>query len=81
MCTGIFAGLSAKAAEEMLSEGKTDITPYWRTLIEGGKLNGKFPGGAAPQAERLMAEGFDIYPGKGKQPPKVKDYEKYLVEA
>jgi hypothetical protein len=81
MCTGIFAGLSAKAAEEMLSEGKTEITPYWRALKEGGKLNEKFPGGAASQAERLIAEGFDIEPGKGKQPPKVKDYEKYLVEA
>ena len=81
MCTGIFAGLSAKAAEEMLSEGKTDITPWWRTLKEGGKLNDKFPGGAAGQAARLVAEGFIIEPGRGTQPPKVKHYEKYLVEA
>jgi len=47
---------------------------------EGGKLNEKFPGGAAAQAEHLLAEGHVIEPGKGKQPPKVREYERVLVE-
>ena len=79
MGTGIFVGISARAAEEDAAEGKEDITPYWRTVKAGGKLNEKFPGGAETQAERLTAEGHEIEPGRGKQPPTVKDYEKALV--
>ena len=79
MGTGIFVGIAARAAEEMTQEGKRDITPYWRTVKVGGKLNEKFPGGADAQAARLKKEGFTVEPGKGKQPPRVKDYEKYLV--
>ncbi|MGD9142816.1 MAG: hypothetical protein PVG61_03105 [Dehalococcoidia bacterium] len=56
------------------------MTPYWRTIKAGGKLNEKYPGGAETQAERLMAEGHEIEPGRGKQPPKVKDWESKLVE-
>ncbi len=80
MCAGIFAGIAARAAEEMLAAGQADVTPYWRTVKEGGKLNEKFPGGAAAQAERLLAEGFDIEAGRGKQPPRVRDYTRFLVE-
>ena len=43
-------------------------------------MNEKYPGGAETQAERLMAEGHEIEPGRGKQPPKVKDFESKLVE-
>ncbi len=32
------------------------------------------------QAARLREEGHAIEPGKGKRPPKVKDYEKHLVK-
>jgi hypothetical protein len=78
--TGIFVGIAARAAEEDIAEGKENITPYWRTIKAGGKLNEKFPGGAAAQAERLIAEGHEIEPGKGKQPPRVKDWESKLVE-
>jgi alkylated DNA nucleotide flippase Atl1 len=78
--TGIFVGIAARAAGEDAAEGKTDITPYWRTVKEGGKLNEKYPGGVAAQAERLMGEGHEIEPGRGKQPPRVKDYERVLVE-
>jgi hypothetical protein len=81
MCTGIFAGIAARAAEEMADAGKDEIMPYWRTLREGGKLNDKYPGGVATQAEHLLAEGYEIVEGRGKQPPKVKDFEKYLVDA
>jgi len=78
--TGIFAWIAAHAAEEAAAEGERDITPYWRTLKSGGALNEKYPGGVEGQAARLMAEGHIIEPGKGKNPPKVKDFEKNLVK-
>lgn len=81
MTTGMFASIAARAAEEAIAEGKDDITPYWRTLKSGGELNEKYPGGVEAQAARLRAEGYIIEPGSGKKPPKVKDYEKYLVTA
>jgi len=80
MGIGIFVGIAARAAEEMEEEGKKDITPYWRTLKEGGKLNEKYPGGIMAQAKHLEAEGFTVVPGKGKQPPHIAGYEKYLCE-
>jgi hypothetical protein len=43
--TGIFAWISAHAAEEDAAEGKKRITPYWRTLKSTGVLNAKYPGG------------------------------------
>jgi len=78
--TGIFAWVSAHAAEEAVAEGQQDITPYWRTLKAGGELNPKYPSGINAQAEHLREEGHTIEPGKGKKPPKVKDFEKALVE-
>lgn len=77
--TGIFAWIAAHAAEEMISEGKKRITPYWRTLKSDGALNEKYPGGVEAQSEKLKREGFVIERPKSKKPPKVKDYEKYLV--
>jgi alkylated DNA nucleotide flippase Atl1 len=79
MGCGIFINIAAHAAEEMAAEGRKDITPYWRTVKEGGKLNEKYPGGAISQAAKLEAEGMTIEAGRGKQPPHVKDYERYLV--
>ena len=78
--TGIFAWVAAHAAEEAATEGKEDITPYWRTLKTGGLLNEKYPGGVEAQSNRLMEEGHTIEPGRGKKPPKVKDWEGKLVE-
>ena len=78
--TGIFIGIAARAAEEAAAEGKEDITAYWRTLKSGGELNEKYPGGVEAQAAHLREEGHTIEPGKGKKPPKVKDFEKALVE-
>ncbi len=80
LTTGIFAWVAAHAAEEAAAEGKKNITPYWRTLKSRGELNEKFPGGAEAQAVRLREEGHTIEPGKGKKPPKVKDFEEALVE-
>lgn len=45
LTTGIFAWVAANAAEEDRLQGKKDITPYWRTLKNGGYLNEKYPGG------------------------------------
>ncbi len=78
--SGIFAWVAAHAAEEEAAEGKKDITPYWRTLKSGGELNPKYPGGVEAQAKHLEDEGHELILGKGKKPPKVKDFEKVLVE-
>ena len=78
--TGIFVNIAARAAEEAAAEGKRGITPYWRTLKSKGELNEKYPGGVEAQAAHLEEEGHTIEPGKGKKPPKVKDFERALVE-
>jgi hypothetical protein len=78
--SGIFAWTAAHAAEEDAADGKKNITPYWRTLKSTGELNEKYPGGIESQAKRLKEEGHVIEPGKGKKAPKVKDFEKKLVE-
>ena len=52
----------------------------WRVIKADGSLNEKFPGGVAAQAARLEKEGHTIEPGKDKKPPRVKDFEKSLVE-
>ena len=80
LTTGIFVNIAARAAEEAVAEGKQDITPYWRTLKSGGELNEKFPGGVEAQAAHLREEGHTIEPGKGKKPPRVKDFEKCLQQ-
>jgi hypothetical protein len=58
--TGIFSWIAANAAAEDEAEGLKRITPWWRVLKEGGKLNPKFPGGLAEHARRLRAEGHKI---------------------
>ena len=77
---GIFAFVAAHAAEEAAAEGKKRITPYWRTLKTGGELNPKYPGGVTAQSRHLKEEGHTILPAKGKKPPKVRDFEKYLAK-
>ncbi len=76
--TGIFVRIAAEAAEEDRRTGKKRITPYWRVLKADGRLNEKFPGGVRAQATHLRKEGHKIQPGKGKKPPRVKDFEKSL---
>jgi len=78
--TGIFAWVAAHAAAEAATQGKQNITPYWRTLKSGGQPNEKYPRGAEVQAAHLKEEGHIIEPGKGKNPPRVKDFEKHLVK-
>ena len=76
--TGIFAWVAAHAADEAAAEGKINTTPYWRTLKSKGELNEKYPGGVDAQAAHLKEEGHTI--DMSKKPPKVKDFEKALVE-
>jgi len=78
MTTGIFIRIAAETAEEDLSRGEKQITPYWRVVKADGSLNEKFPGGVEAQAARLREEGHSIEPGKGKKPPRVIDFEKSL---
>ncbi len=75
--TGIFAWVAAHAAEERRREGSQDITPYWRTLKTGGKLNPKYPGGIEGMKKILEAEGHKVIQ-KGRDYIVV-DYEKSLV--
>ena len=75
--TGIFASISAHAAEEGRAEGETEITPWWRTLKEKGVLNPKYPGGEENQKQLLEKEGFEII--KKGQKFVVSDYGKYLI--
>jgi alkylated DNA nucleotide flippase Atl1 len=79
--TGIFAWIAAHAAAEDEAEGRKRVTPWWRVLKEGGKLNPKLPGGVAEQAKRLRAEGHEILRGKGKQPPQVSGYDARLTQS
>jgi hypothetical protein len=79
LTTGIFVRIAAETAEEDLQNGKKRITPYWRVVKDDGSLNEKFPGGVKAQSRRLKEEGHSITPAKGKQPPKVKDFERSLL--
>ena len=80
LTTGIFLRIAAETAEEDLRAGKKEITPYWRVVRDNGSLNDRFPGGVEGQAEHLKEEGHTIEPGKGKKPPRVKDFESFLVK-
>jgi hypothetical protein len=75
--TGIFAWISAHAAEESAAEGAKRITPYWRTLKTGGELNPKYPGGIEGVRKRLQAEGHKVIQ-KGKR-FLVADWEKARI--
>jgi len=76
--TGIFAWIAANAAEEMATEGKKNITPYWRTLKTGGFINEKYPSGVEGQKKLLEKEGHKVIQ-KGKKCVVV-DYERNLVK-
>jgi len=75
--TGIFARIAAEAAQEQKQQGKTNITPYWRTLKVGGVINPKYPGGAEGQKKLLEKEGHEVVQ-KGKKYVVI-NYEKALA--
>src|SRR5688572_29880102 len=64
--TGIFAWIAANAAEEAATAGAKRITPYWRTLKNGGELNPKYPGGIEAIRAKLKSEGHAVIK-KGKR--------------
>lgn len=66
ICTGIFATISAHAAEEEKQTSKKNTTPYWRTLKAGGEINPKYPGGVEGQKKLLESEGHEVFQ-KGKK--------------
>jgi len=76
--TGIFASIAARAAEEAATEGRKNITPYWRTLKAGGVINEKYPGGVEGQRKLLEKEGHKVIQ-KGKKYV-VADFEGCLVK-
>ncbi len=76
--TGIFAWISANAADEAKNEGRKRITPYWRTLKTGGIINEKYPGGVNAQRKLLEEEGHRVIQ-KGKKQTVV-DFEKRLAK-
>lgn len=78
LTTGIFAWISAHAANEAALEGETKVTPYWRTLKTGGIVNEKYPGGVNYQKQLLEKEGHQVIQKGNKFI--VKDYEKSLIE-
>ena len=75
---GIFAWISAQAAEEERKLGKKKITPWWRTLRGEGELNEKYPGGVLNQKRLLLREGHKVIQ-KGKKYI-VADYQKLLAK-
>ena len=58
LTTGLFARIAAEAAMEEASEGRKRITPYWRTLKQGGELNPKYPGGIESQKAHILSSDF-----------------------
>lgn len=77
--TGIFMWICANCAEEEKAQGVKSITPYWRVLKEGGKLNTKYPGGVRHHASLLEKDGFTVLKGKTEYSWVVKDLEKHLA--
>ncbi|WP_455368847.1 methylated DNA-protein cysteine methyltransferase [[Eubacterium] cellulosolvens] len=76
--TGIFARIAAGAAEEEAKDGQKIITPYWRTLKQGGVINEKYPGGVKAQKELLEKEGHKVKL-KGKKYV-VEDFKSHLAK-
>ena len=62
MTTGIFLKIVAFAAEENREMGK-DVTPYWRVVKDGGKLN-DISDGITLHADLLESEGHTITKSK-----------------
>lgn len=76
--TAIFINVAAQAAEEFAAMGEQTITPYWRVLRPGGRLNDKYPGGVQAQRVRLEAEGHSVV--QRRRDLMVEDYAAALCE-
>ena len=78
LTTGIFSWIAAHAAAEAAADGAKRITPYWRTLKNGGEVNPKYPGGLEKNVRLLRAEGHKVT-NRGKH-TFVVDYERSLFK-
>jgi hypothetical protein len=76
--TGIFAWIAAHAAAEDEADGRTCVTPYWRTLKRGGELNPKYPGGLDDVQQRLEKEGHTVV--RRRKRAFVVDFDKHLTK-
>jgi alkylated DNA nucleotide flippase Atl1 len=65
-----------RALQTLANDPKSNV-PYWRVINQNGQLIDRFPGGAAAQAERLAAEGFEIDTSGPK--PKLKGFKARLA--
>ena len=54
--TGIFAWISANAAEEDIKDGRKKVTPYWRIIKSDGKINEKYRGGISLQKKNWLVK-------------------------
>lgn len=79
LLTGIHMWIISNAQNEKAEAGSRDILPWWRIIKSDGKLNPKYPEGPFKQKMLLEAEGIEIEPGRGQQPPRVKNLAKYQV--
>jgi len=78
LTTGIFSWIAAHAAAEAEAAGTKRVTPYWRTLKNGGELNPKYPGGVAHIGDCLEREGHTLT--KRGERTFVADFEKSLYK-
>ena len=79
LTTGIFVSVAANYAEEMETQGKKNIIPYWRVIKPNGFLYDKYLGSIFPQKEYLESEGIHVIE-KGKHKKlAVENFEKNLI--
>ena len=76
MTTGIFLKIVAFAAEENRTLGN-DVTPYWRVVKDGGKLNDKFPEGVTLHQELLESEGHSIAIKKNRKGHRLEKFNEF----
>ena len=80
LATGWFFKIIAGKVEEELQQEVKNVTPYRRVIKKDGRLLNKKPEWWRLQEEKLKAEGHEILPSGGNNPPRVKDFEKKLVK-
>ncbi len=74
LMTGIFFNIIAGAAEEHIAAGQKPLAPYWRVVLDDGKLSPKTPCGPERQAEHLREEGHVI--ARQRSALKVSDFQR-----
>jgi hypothetical protein len=77
--TGIFTWIVANAAEENRKHHDHNLSPYWRVIKEGGRLNAKYPGGEKHHAALLRAEGHHVVKSKNGNHFLVTDFKDHLI--